>query len=467
MKLSLSRLAYAAVVLTTVIPCVSTLAVPGPKVAAAGNDPFYDPPPGFEAEDRGTVLRSRRIVASFFGFIPAPVKAYQVLYRTTAVNGSAIAGVTTVFKPAFAKNDRFVSYHAAYDSSASACSPSYAYKLGHDPAAGFITNPVIEFLVIQLYLLSGYIVSSPDYEGPDAAFSPGYLSGMVALDSMRAVGNFGETLGLKDDPSIVGVGYSGGALATAWAAAMQPIYAPELSIKGWSAGGIPANFTNVFDVLDGTVVSGFVPIAIAGILKPSAHGAELQPLFERIITPLGRKVIELASTKCTIPNLVAFPFQSILDTKFQSLGRGLLADPTVQPILTRNTLGVNKSETPTAPVHMYHATPDEVVPYGPAAILRKSWCDYGATVKFTNFAAGGHVTTVVLALGDTLHFVRDAFAGKLTSGCESRDVFDDELDPLAFGLNLEPLAVGLINWLGAMGKKDENWLRGIESGRPI
>jgi hypothetical protein len=61
---------------------------------------------------------------------------------------------------------------------------------------------------------------------------------------MRAVNNFATTLGLKSKKnSIVGVGYSGGAIATGWAAALQGNYAPELNVKGWSAGGTPANLT--------------------------------------------------------------------------------------------------------------------------------------------------------------------------------------------------------------------------------
>ncbi|OAA47207.1 Lipase, secreted [Beauveria brongniartii RCEF 3172] len=462
--LSVARVAS---LLAMALPFTLGRATHEPRAQLPSKDPFYQPPAGFEAKEPGAVLRSRRIIASFFSFIPSPIEAHQILYRTTAVNGSAIATVTTVFKPLFAKTDRFITYNTAYDSSSTNCNPSYSYQLGSDPASIVGTTNSVEFLVIQLFLLSGYVVSSPDYEGPDAAFTPGYLSGMGVLDSMRAVANFKRTLGLRDDPMVVGVGYSGGGLATGWAAAMQPAYAPELPVKGWVAGGIPANLTNIFEFIDGTVVSGFEPIAIAGMLKPSAHGAELQPLFDRIATSEGRKAIELANTACAVPNLVAFPFQSVLDIKFQSLGPDLLREPSLAPIITRNTLGINRTETPTAPVMMYHAQPDEIVPYGPAAVLREAWCGYGATVKFTNYAAGGHGTTLVLALADAVKFAGDAFAGRIASGCTSRTLLDDKLSPLALGLNLEPLAVGLINWIGAMGKQDAKWLEGIKQGKPI
>ena len=74
-------------------------------------DPFYKPPSGFENQAPGSILRSRKIATAYFGLIPNPVQAWQLLYRTTAIDGSAIATVTTVFKPLNAKKDRFVSFH--------------------------------------------------------------------------------------------------------------------------------------------------------------------------------------------------------------------------------------------------------------------------------------------------------------------------------------------------------------------
>ncbi|CEJ92810.1 hypothetical protein VHEMI08440 [[Torrubiella] hemipterigena] len=459
-----AALSQVTLLFVTVVPSVNSLVVDQPPQLFARDDSFFDPPAGFESQPPGSVLRSRKIIASFFTFIPDPIEAYQILYRTTAVNGSAIATATTIFKPLFAKKDRFVTYNIAYDSSGVQCSPSRAFPLGSNPTTALAAG---ELLLIQIYLLSGYIVSSPDYEGPDAAFTPGYLSGMGVLDSMRAVANFADTLGLSQNPMSVGVGYSGGGLATGWAAAMQPAYAPELAVKGWVAGGVPANLTSIFEYIDGTVVSGFEPIAIAGMLKPTAHGALLQPLFHRIATPLGKHAIEVASSQCAAAPLIEFAFQSVLDTKFQSLGRELLTDPTIGPLITRNTLGVNQTETPAVPVLMYHAQPDEIVPYPAAATLRSAWCDYGATIKFTTFAAGGHGTTALLGIPDALQFVNDAFSDNVAPGCTTKTLLNDQLSPLALGLNLEPLAVGLINAIAALGKKDANWLNGIKDGKSI
>ncbi|KAF7719852.1 Lipase [Penicillium ucsense] len=416
-------------------------------------DPFYQPPAGFESHPPGSILREREVAVAFLGLILDPVKAYQLLYRTTAIDGSAIAAVTTVFVPLLAKKDRFISLHTAYDSSATICNPSYNYRLA---AAQTDLISSAEQLIIQTYLALGNIVSSPDYEGPDAAFSPGHLEGMGVLDSMRAVSNF-KSLGLTAaNPMIVGTGYSGGAIATGWAASLQPTYAPELNIKGWAQGGTPANLTGTLLFLDDTLFSGFLPAAVAGLSMPSAYGAELKPVIDRIVTPTGAQALASARQNCAPVDLLTFPEMSILSTKFQSLGRGLLYEPTIQKVLSQNTLGVNKTETPTAPVFVYHATQDEIIPYSNASALVSSWCENGVSVKFTTFATGGHLTTEIVALPRTISFIENAFRGQAPTSCSSETVLSSILDPIALGIELEPVLLKLVEVILRLGSNDSN-----------
>ncbi|KAJ5093438.1 hypothetical protein N7456_009299 [Penicillium angulare] len=420
---------------------------------APSKDPFYQPPAGYENEDPGTILRQRKISVAFLGLIPDPVEAYQLLYRTTSINGSAIATVTTVFKPVNPKTDRFVSFATAYDSSASICDPSYNYQLF---AAQTDIISSAEQLILQAYLLLGYIVASPDYEGPDTAFGPGRLAGMGVLDNMRAVSNF-KDLGLSTaTPMIVGTGYSGGAIATGWAASLQPNYAPELDIKGWAQGGTPANLTGTMVFIDGTLFSGFLPPAVVGLSTPSAYGAELTPLLNKVITTKGQSVLQSARTNCAVGDIINFAEQSLFSTSIQTLGDGLLTDPTIKSVLDKNTMGVEKSETPTAPVFVYHASQDEIIPYANASTLVDSWCSNGADVKFTTFSNGGHATTEVVGLPDTINFVQSAFAGTTESGCSTSTELNSTLNPIALGVELEPILVKLIEVIATLGKSDSN-----------
>jgi hypothetical protein len=94
-------------------------------------DPFYNAPDGYQNKTPGTILRTRKVATSYLGLVSAPVQAWQLLYRTTAINGTAIAAATTVFKPLISRPDSFVSFQTAYDGSAvtGLCDPSYTYQL--------------------------------------------------------------------------------------------------------------------------------------------------------------------------------------------------------------------------------------------------------------------------------------------------------------------------------------------------
>lgn len=425
----------------------------GIEIEPPSTDPFYRPPAGWESTKPGAILRQRKVVAAFFGFVPEPIEAHQLLYRTTAMNGSAMATVTTVFKPLHAKTDRFISFHTAYDSVASICNPSYSYRLGGFPLS-LVTS--MEQFTMQAYLLSGYIVASPDYEGPDAVFGAGRVAGIAALDGMRAVVNFKDTLGLQDKPMIVGTGYSGGAICTGWAASLHSNYAPELSIRGWTQGGTPANLTSSLLKFDKTVFSGLGLTALVGLARPSAYGAELAPLLQRITTSSGQEAMDFVSSHCTAENVLYFAGRSILSTDIQSLGASFLQNPTFISILGDSSMGRRANETPIAPVLLYHTIPDQVIPYSNSLALAKTWCLNGASVELISFAHGGHIGGEILGLPDALKFTDKAFSGNIPSGCSERTELGDTIEPIGFGLDLEPLLTKLLNLLLAFGKDDVN-----------
>jgi len=415
-------------------------------------DPFYASPSGYGREAPGTILRARNISASFLSYDRAD--AWQLLYRTTAVNGTPIAGVTTIFKPSEnATTDRFVSFHTAYDSGSSSCDPSYDYQRGRKNTTDLITS--YEELFLQVFLKKGFIVSAPDYEGPEAAFSVGRLEGMAVLDSMRAVGNFAEILGLSTKtPAVVGYGYSGGAIATGWAASLQPLYAPELPVKGWAAGGTPSNLTGTTLHLDGTAFSGFLPAALAGLSKPSAYGNLVAPVIAKYGTAKGKSIVAVAAQTCANQDIFAFPFQSIFKPEFSTLGDRVLYQPDVAYVLSLNTMAAFRNETPTAPVYMYHSTHDEIIPYADANKTRAVWCHEGGNVDFVTLASGGHLTTEITHFAETYKWIVAAFDGPASAraGCSASTVDKPTMDPLALGLDVEPIFIALLGMLDVIGR---------------
>ncbi|KAL4783282.1 secretory lipase-domain-containing protein [Aspergillus varians] len=321
------------------------------------------------------LVAQRQVAASFFSMITDPIQANQLLYRTTAINGCAIATVTTVFRPLRPMTDRFISFHTACDMASVTRNPNYQYQLGV-----FQTDLIssLEMLSVQQHVLHGYIVASPDHEGSDAALAAGRVAGIGVLDSMRVVINFQDTLGLStDNPAIVGVGYSGGAVATGWAASLHSSYAPGSNARG----GTPVNLTGTFLYLDDNTFSGFIPAAIGGMSKPSVYGAELQPVRHNIVTEKGQAVLDYASSHCVVGDL--------------KLGPALLQHPTIASILAKSLLGANRDETPIAPAFVYHGLNEGIIPYSDILQMVNSWCMNEAIVRFTTYQNGGYAMTLL------------------------------------------------------------------------
>lgn len=442
-------------------PPLSPSPSPPPKPPKPSKDPFYIPPIGFEKTAPGTILASRRVNASSGdgdgsggggGFLkaskPLDADVYQLLYRTTSVDGTlALATVTTVFRPYNASTDRFIALATAEDSNSIDCSPSYNYLYQAD-----ITNPTVitESYSIQLYVKKGYIVVSPDFEGPDSAFAAGRLEGMAILDSMRAVQSF-EPLGLKVKPMIVGFGYSGGAAATGWAAAVQSHYAPELNIVGWALGGTISNLTAMFTFDDGTFFSAFFLLTIKGLCAPSAY-PHLLPVIEELATTNFKEALNDTLTHCSQDIVLKHPFIKFASTKYFTSGDQILYDPRIASVLQENTMGLRKNEVPKVPMFIYHAKHDEIIPYSDANRLVDMYCSNGATVHFTTYAGGGHITTEAAATVQLADFVSGTFNGSITAdGTCIRDAVNNAtLDPMALGLDLEPILLSLISSLGSL-----------------
>lgn len=411
------------------------------------NDPWYQPPIGFDVTPPGAILKQRTITPAFFGVIPDPIEVHQLLYRTTAVNGSAIATATTIFVPPvpFRKTDRYITYLTAYDAAAPSCRPSYTYQAGADQWSAVV---VVERLVIELFLLQGYIVNVPDYEGPDDAFAIGRLQGMASLDSMRAVNAFHNAIGLAENAPVVASGYSGGGLAAGWSAAFHSWYAPELNVKGWAVGGPPTNLTGIVDNINGGFFAAFVPLALAGLSAPSAWGAELNPVLDSILTQKGKDAQTFVKENCIVQNLLGFFGENVYDSEWQNLGPEVLYEPTLASVLSRTVLGVDEIDTPSAPVYVYHARHDNLVPYYNAEQTVGWWCDRGASVRFSTFEAGGHASTLLVGLPALLDFVEGAFNGTIqNSGCSRDSQITDTDSLLALGLNLEPEFFNLLDEL--------------------
>ena len=239
-------------------------------------DPFYTAPPNLAAATPGAVLRVRP-APDVTAILQNCSAAYNILYRTTDSQYQPTWAVTTLYLPlatppnstnstsgtdstgssnanttSYSPGSYLLSYQTPYDSANIDLSPSYTVYGGDLNAYG-----------VPALLGRGWYISVPDYEGPNASFTAGVQSGHATLDSVRAVLNVG--LGLSLDVKYALSGYSGGALASEWAAELQVQYAPELQFAGVALGGLTPNASSVLESINGGPDAALIPNSILGL----------------------------------------------------------------------------------------------------------------------------------------------------------------------------------------------------------
>ncbi|MEW2135400.1 lipase family protein [Streptomyces sp. NPDC005409] len=239
------------------------------------SDPFYryDGSRPLSEYRPGDVLKQRTLDYHVLG-VPTPVKAVQLLYRSTDARGRPSANVTTVVRSHLGDGSKAVSYQSFYDSLDPEDGPSRAIAGGLS-LGGVI--PHAEALVMGPLLLKGYDLVIPDTEGQSAEFAAGPAYGTNTLDSIRA-STRAEGTGLHAGTRFGLFGYSGGAIATNWAAALAPQYAPEVNrqLVGFAEGGLLVAPAHNLRYVDGSLAwNGVIPMALIGLAR--SYGIDIQP----------------------------------------------------------------------------------------------------------------------------------------------------------------------------------------------
>ena len=274
-----------------------------PAIAAAlpepTDDPFYKYDPAkLPNKLPGTVLRTRRIPYHLAG-IPTPFKVTQLLYRSTSQTDKPTVNVTSVIQPPNQPDKtKVLSYQSFYDSLNQNDEPSYAISGGHPlPALPELINSA-ELAVFAPFLADGYTVIVPDIEGQGADFAAGPEYGMNTLDSIRAALS-SKKVGLPSEAKVAMLGYSGGALATEWAAELAPTYAPEVNRRliGAAMGGLLVHPAHNLHYVDGSRNwAGVMLMALVGI----ARAFEKEKEFRKYLSAKGAKLFDDMQTKSIV-----------------------------------------------------------------------------------------------------------------------------------------------------------------------
>ncbi|MCF8572120.1 lipase family protein [Gordonia sp. HY002] len=405
-----------------------------PVVAKADVDSFfrYAGSKPLSAYTPGEVLKTRTRQYHLLG-VPTPLQAVQVLYRTTDAQGRPSANVTSVLKHPGKRIRGVVSYQSAYDSLNPQDSPSRAVAgdfrmFGLTPQGRNIhvgnVMANMEDAIMPAVLALGYAVNIPDTEGQEAHFAAGPEYGTNTLDSLRAISSVRST-GVGHKSKIGLVGYSGGAIASNWAAILAPKYAPEINrrIAGVSQGGLLVNpYRNLRYVSGSYGWGGVIGMAINGVGR--AYGID----FDKYTTPYGKQVLRQLSDA------------SILNFWYPGLTWRKLVKPqyfnpaSVPPFVEAvNKLNMGTAPVPTAPMFIAQSDNgvlegtlpgppgiglgDGVMITGDVRALARRYCRAGTSVEYHQYPLS-HTTGPNLWGIETVVWLLDRMSGKrVPSNC--------------------------------------------------
>ncbi|KAF5974254.1 LIP-domain-containing protein [Fusarium coicis] len=246
--------------LSTVSTFAFLLPLAAAAVATPSEDPFYKAPAGYKDASPGDILAYRKAPAKLAAFqaIPLNVKdVWQVSYRSTDVFGSPQASVSTIIIPYNADYSKVISYQIAEDAAYINCSHSYVLQQGTNTT--YAGTSSIEVLLMAGALRQGWVISSPDWEGPQSSFIEGVQARQSTLDSIRAALKSNKFMDIRPSAAVQVWGYSGEwrlvALRQMFRASTRlstTVFFVGLSFA--ALGSLTKIFSNVKDAIDAQLV---------------------------------------------------------------------------------------------------------------------------------------------------------------------------------------------------------------------
>lgn len=374
---------------------------PGPPFVQTADDPFYAQPsrPRLQAMSPGTLVRFRPLVARAYRISRVKARGWQLMYRSNDSHGRPVAIITTILVPPDPR-PRLLSYQVAYDALNARCTPSQETMRG----------TLIEQLFVSRALRRRWIVTLPDYEGPDQAFSAGRIAGQSVLDGIRATRVFLPASMLPAQAPTGLWGYSGGAFASLWAGELAAAYAPDMRLAGIAVGGTPANLLATARRIDGGLFAGIYFEATIGLSRayPSID-------TDTLLNDPGQAVFRRLSTACLGQELAWVRDPLLSGLTFARMRNYVTVDelldvPAIQAVARANRLGQHAID---APIFYYQARFDQLTPRDEARQLARFYCRTGTPLIY-RWALGEHISAAFTQAGSALAWLTARFNGART-----------------------------------------------------
>ncbi len=267
-------------------------------------------------------------------------------------------------------------------------------------------------------------MSVPDHEGPNGAWGTPYEPGYRVLDGLRAALS-SEQLDLSATAPIGLWGYSGGGLATAWAAEVSGSYAPELNIVGAVLGSPVGDLGHTFRRLNGTFYSALPAMVVAAL---SHAYPDLDRIIQEHATDTGKVMllrVENMTTVQAVLRLIGMDMGKLVDRPLDEI----LDMPEVQEVFDGIKLG---TAVPTPPVLIVQAVHDRIVSVDDIDELTDTYRSGGASVTYHRDMFSEHMLLHPMSAPMTLRWLTDRFAGKPLTENLVRTKWPTLLNPMTY-----------------------------------
>ena len=357
------------------------------------DDPFYRQPERLDTLRPGEVIDARPVdVRAFRRRIEAD--AWQVKFRSTDSSGAALSGVTTVMIPRrpFTGSVRpLLSYQCAIDSLGATADPSYTLRHGN----------LWELPLTLRALRRGWAVVTTDHNGPQhAAFR------VAAGRPLRARRHPGQSFAFEpagfDAATPIGLwGYSGGALATLFAAEQHPAYTPGAEHRGRRRRRRRRRPHLIAPDVRGRQPPQRNPVRRSHRHQPRVPGRRPARCPH---TP-GSGLVAAAADMTVHLNFAFLRCSDYLTVP------SVLEIPGIRAALEAIRLG---QATPPTAMHLYHAVQDKYPAIADVDKLVEKYRREGVDVTYRRFRFGGHVTVAFTGVPGALRFLSQQFRSPVT-----------------------------------------------------
>jgi hypothetical protein len=229
---------------------------------------------------------------------------------------------------------------------------------------------------------------------------------------------------LSSNAKVALMGYSGGAIATEWAAELAPTYAPDLTknLIGAAYGGVLVDPDHNLPYVGGSSIwAGVAPMALIGVAR--SYGIDLNPYLndngKTLVTKLNKASItnvlgQYSGLKWTdyVKPAYANPHSiQAYVTAANKVIMGTGGTPKIPMLVGQGTGG----ELEGTPANATYGKGDGVMVAGDVRGLLRGYCSKGVKVQYNEYG-GSHITSALEWLPQALDWVSDRFGlfGSLT-----------------------------------------------------